>query len=135
MKKYVIGALFAVLILAGIEYWLSVRSGGASHSGKQSANFVADGNIVKNNPFAGEFENDKDVHVFFLDEELPNEKRELLLSNNNENERYAVQNREIFCHLRVGVLDSLMGKDYIGKKLKVSATARNWRTVNKCLEL
>jgi len=90
--------------------------------------------IIKNNPFAGQFENAKDLHVFFLDEELPDEKRELLLSNNNENEMFIVRNREIFCLLRVGVSDSLMGKDYIGKKLKVSATARNWRTVNKVLE-
>ena len=75
------------------------------------------------------------ANVFFLDEELPAEKSELLLSNNNENEKYFVQNREIFCLLRVGVLDSLMGKDYIAKKLKVSATARNWRTVNKILGL
>lgn len=90
--------------------------------------------IIKNNPFDGQFENDKDLHVFFLDEELPNEKCELLLSNNNENEMYSVRNREIFCHLKISVLDSLMGKDYIGKKLKVSATARNWRTVNKILE-
>lgn len=91
--------------------------------------------IAVNNPFDGDFENEKDVHVFFLEEEMPAEKVELLLSNNNENERYFVRNREIFCHLRVGVLDSLMGKDYIAKKLKVSATARNWRTVNKILEL
>ncbi len=91
--------------------------------------------IVANNPFAGEFENDKDVHVFFLDEEVPAEKRELLLANNNENERYFVRNREIFCHLRIGVLESLMGKDYIAKKLKIASTARNWRTVNKILEL
>jgi uncharacterized protein (DUF1697 family) len=90
--------------------------------------------IVKNNPFDGQFENDKDLHVFFLDEELPAEKCEQLLSNNNENEQFVVRNREIFCLLRVSVLDSLMGKDYIGKKLKVSATARNWRTVNKILE-
>jgi uncharacterized protein (DUF1697 family) len=90
---------------------------------------------VENNPFAGQFENDKDLHVFFLDEPLPEDKRELLLSNNSENEQFAVKNREIFCLLRVGVLDSLMGKDYIGKKLKVSATARNWRTVNKILEI
>jgi len=91
-------------------------------------------NIVANNPFAGQFENEKDLHVFFLDEDLPEDKRELLLSNNNENEQFTVRNSEIFCHLRVSVLDSLMGKDYIGKKLKVSATARNWRTVNKILE-
>lgn len=92
-------------------------------------------NIVKNNPFDGQFENDKDLHVFFLDEEMPKEKVELLLSNNNENEQYFVRNREIFCWLKVSVLDSLMGKDYIAKKLKVSSTARNWRTVNKVLEI
>ena len=90
--------------------------------------------ITKNNPFDGQFENDKNLHVFFLDDELPTEKRELLLSNNTENEQFVVRNREIFCLLRISVLDSLMGKDYIGKKLKVSATARNWRTVNKILE-
>ncbi len=91
--------------------------------------------IIANNPFAGQFENDKDLHVLFLDEELPDEKRRILLSNNNENEMFAVGNREIFCLLRVSVLDSLLGKDYIGKKLKVSATARNWRTVNKITEM
>jgi uncharacterized protein (DUF1697 family) len=91
--------------------------------------------IVKNNPFDGQFENDKDLHVFFLDEELPEEKRALLLSNNSATEMFAVRGREIYCLLRVGVLDSLMGKDYIGKKLKVPATARNWRTVKKILEL
>ena len=91
--------------------------------------------IVENNPFDGQFENDRDLHVFFLEEDLPEENRELLLSNNSETEMFAVRNREIYCLLRVSVLDSLMGKDYIGKKLKVSATARNWRTVNKILEL
>jgi uncharacterized protein (DUF1697 family) len=92
--------------------------------------------IVENNPFDGQFENDKDLHVFFLDEELPAEKRELLLSQTSDKEMFAVRGREIFCLLcGVGVMDSLMGKDYIGKKLKVAATARNWRTVNKILEL
>jgi uncharacterized protein (DUF1697 family) len=91
--------------------------------------------VVENNPFDGQFENDKDLHVFFLDEEMPDEKRELLLSQTSEKEMFAVRGREIYCLLRVSVLDSLMGKDYIGKKLKVVATARNWRTVNKVLEL
>lgn len=90
--------------------------------------------IVKNNPFEGQFENDKDLHVFFLDEEMPSEKAELLLSNNTENEKYFVRGRQIFCLLKVSVSDSLMGKDYIAKKLKVASTARNWRTVKKVLE-
>ncbi len=92
-------------------------------------------NIIKNNPFKGQFENDKDLHVFFLDEELPKEKRELLLSNNNENEMFAVRDLEIFCLLKISFLDSLIGKSYIDKKLKVTATARNWRTVKKIAEL
>ena len=91
--------------------------------------------IIKNNPFDGQFDSDKDLHVLFLNEKLPAEKRELLLGNNNENEQFAVSNREIFCLLRDGFSGSLLGKDYIGKKLKISATARNWRTVNKILEL
>ena len=91
--------------------------------------------IIKNNPFDGQFENEKDLHVFFLDEELSEEKRELLLSNNSENEMFAVRQREIFYLSHISFSDSLMGKDYIGKKLKISATARNWRTVNKILEL
>lgn len=90
--------------------------------------------IIKNNPFDGQFENDKDLHVLFLNEELPKEKGELLLTNNNENEMFAVRGREIFCLLRGSILDGLLGKDYVGRKLKVSATARNWRTVNKVLE-
>jgi uncharacterized protein (DUF1697 family) len=89
---------------------------------------------VKNNPFDGQFENDQDLHVFFLDEEMPAEKRELLLSNNNENEKFVVRGREIYYLKLVPFSESLMGQDYLAKKLKVSATARNWRTVNKVLE-
>jgi uncharacterized protein (DUF1697 family) len=90
-------------------------------------------NLVKNNPFAGQFENDKDLHVFFLDEGLSDEKRELLHAQANENEMFSVQPRTIFCLLRISILDSIVGKGFIDKKLKVSATARNWRTVNKII--
>lgn len=91
--------------------------------------------IIENNPFAGQFENDKDLHVLFLGEELPPEKKELLLSQNNNSETFAVRNREIFCLLRTGVADSLLGKGFVDKKLKTPATARNWRTIQKIAEL
>jgi uncharacterized protein (DUF1697 family) len=91
--------------------------------------------IVENNPFDGQFENDKDLHVLFTDEELSAEKRAQLLSQNSEKEMFAVRGREIFYLLHMNFSDSLLGKDFLGKKLKVSATARNWRTVNKILEL
>ena len=60
------------------------------------------------------------------EKKLPAEKVESLVQIIRKT-KHAVQNREIFCLLRGSVLDSLMGKDYIGKKLKVWATARNWR--------
>jgi uncharacterized protein (DUF1697 family) len=92
--------------------------------------------IIKNNPFAGQFTDEKDLHVLFLAKELSEEKKNLLLSNNNEFEMFAVRNREVFCLLRErSVLDSLLGKKYIDNKLKTPTTGRNWRTVNKITEL
>jgi uncharacterized protein (DUF1697 family) len=90
---------------------------------------------VENNPFAGEEFEDRLFHIVFLAEKLPDEKAAMLLSNNKETEQFAVRNREVYCLLRDGVADSLLGKKYIDNKLKTPATARNWRTVNKILEL
>jgi len=91
--------------------------------------------IIKNNPFEGQFENEKNLHVFFLDNDIPKDKKELLLSNNSEKEQFAVIGKEIFCLLKIGFLESLVGKSYIDKKLKIPTTARNWRTVKKIAEL
>ena len=91
--------------------------------------------IVENNPFAGEEFEDKLFHVVFLAEELSDEKREMLLANNGDDERFAVRNREVYCFRKNSFADSLLGKKYIDNKLKTPATARNWRTVNKILEM
>lgn len=90
--------------------------------------------IQANNPFSGEEFEDKLFHVVFLSEMLSDEKEKLLLSQNKENEKFAVRGRNVYCLLRDGVADSLLGKKFIDNKLKTPATARNWRTVNKILE-
>jgi uncharacterized protein (DUF1697 family) len=91
--------------------------------------------IVASNPFAGEEFEDKLFHVVFLREKLPDEKAARLLSNNRSEETFAVRDREVYCLLKRGVADSLLGKKYIDNKLKTPATARNWRTLNRILEL
>ncbi len=91
--------------------------------------------IVANNPFNGQFENDKDVHVFFLKNELTDEQKCLLSAQGNENEKFAVFSRHVFCLLKISILDSAVGKGFIDKKLKVATTARNWRTVKKIVEM
>jgi uncharacterized protein (DUF1697 family) len=91
--------------------------------------------IIAGNPYKGEFESHKEMHVLFLKEEIPREKLAELRAIAPENERFTIRGREIYCHLPMGVADSLMGRGLVEKKLKVPVTARNWRTVEKLAEL
>ncbi|HMJ07890.1 MAG TPA: DUF1697 domain-containing protein [Pyrinomonadaceae bacterium] len=91
--------------------------------------------IISNNPFVGQFENDKDLHVFFLASELSKEQQELLATIVNENEKLETRGSTLYCLLKISIVDSFVGKGFIDKKLKISATARNWRTVKKLAEL
>ncbi|HMT08747.1 MAG TPA: DUF1697 domain-containing protein [Pyrinomonadaceae bacterium] len=91
--------------------------------------------IMAANPFAGQFESHKEMHVLFLKEEMPQEKFEELVAASTPPERFAVIDRELYCHLPLGVADSILGKSFIEKKLKLAVTGRNWRTVEKLTAL
>ncbi len=91
--------------------------------------------VLANNPFDGEFESHKEMHVLFLSEEMSADKEKQLLGATPDGERYKCIGRELYCHLPKGVIDSLLGKSFLEKKLKLSATGRNWRTVQKLAEL
>ena len=91
--------------------------------------------ILSNNPFTGQYESHKEMHVLFLKEDMPAEKRDLLAASALPGERYVVNGREIYCHLPTGVADSLMTKGFFEKKPRVPTTARNWRTVEKLATL
>ena len=91
--------------------------------------------IIANNPFEGEFESHKEMHVLFMKGEMPPEKQQQLMAQQTPDERFSVRGREIYCHLRLGVADSLLGKGFIDKKLKVAVTGRNWRTTEMLASL
>lgn len=91
--------------------------------------------ILASNPFAGEFESHKEMHVLFLRDDMPPDKIQQLLEAAPKSERYAAIGRELYCHLPMDVIDSLLGKSFIEKKLKLAVTGRNWRTVQKLAEL
>ena len=93
------------------------------------------GAVVAGNPFEGEFESHKEMHVFFMKSAMPVDKQGELMQKQTPDERFAIRGREIYCHLRLGVADSLLGKGFIERKLKVAITGRNWRTVQKLAEL
>jgi uncharacterized protein (DUF1697 family) len=91
--------------------------------------------LLTSNPFEGQFERHKQMHVLFMKEEMPMDKQRQLTVQNRDAEKFAVRGREIFALVREGVADSLLGKGFIEKKLKLLVTARNWRTVEKIVEL
>ena len=91
--------------------------------------------IVAKNPYDGQFDNDKDVHVFFLASELTEDQTAMLLEKNSDTELITVNGRTVYYLLRISIIDSVLGKGFLDKKLKVPATARNWRTVRKLVEL
>jgi uncharacterized protein (DUF1697 family) len=91
--------------------------------------------ILEANPFDGQFSSHKEMHVLFMKDEMPADLQFQLLDQQTENERFAIIGREIYCHLKLGVTDSVLGKGFIEKKLKTPITARNWRTVQKLVEL
>jgi len=93
------------------------------------------GDILAANPYEGEFESHKEMHVLFLREALPKETVTALRDLAPKTERFTMKGREIFCHLPMGVADSFLGRGQFEKKLKISVTARNWRTVQKLAEL
>jgi uncharacterized protein (DUF1697 family) len=91
--------------------------------------------IIENNPFQGQVDNDKDLHVFFLANPLTAEQNDLLASMVNDNEQIEARGRTLYCMLKISIVDSFVGKGFIDKKLKIPATARNWRTVKKLAEM
>jgi uncharacterized protein (DUF1697 family) len=91
--------------------------------------------VLANNPYDGEFESHKEMHVLFLASELAPEAKQSLADAVPTGERFSVIGREIYCHLPMGVADSYLGRGQFEKLVKVAVTARNWRTVQKLVEL
>ena len=91
--------------------------------------------ILKSNPFEGQYESHKHMHVLFLKVPMPLEKEKLLQESAFPGEKYDVRDREIYNLLPNGVAGSLLTKGFFEKKPRVSYTGRNWRTVQKLAEL
>lgn len=93
-------------------------------------------NVLRNNPFDGEYESHKQMHVFFMRDEMTVENQGSLMEWESDRDRFAVRGREIYALLLDGVAESIaMRKNVIEGKLKVPVTARNWRTVEKLADL
>lgn len=91
---------------------------------------------LKNNPFLkGKEVDTKKLYIAFISKELSSSAiNELKISQFKPDEAVVDGNR-IFIKYDVGAGKTRLDQKYIEKKLNVTATIRNWNTVNKLLEM
>jgi uncharacterized protein (DUF1697 family) len=91
--------------------------------------------VVGNNPFAGREKDPTKLHVAFLSK-APGAKRASALEVPGDGpEAFEVRGREVYLHYPNGYGRSKLTNAFVEKRLGVSATNRNWRTVTKLAEL
>ncbi|MCY4409149.1 MAG: DUF1697 domain-containing protein [Caldilineaceae bacterium] len=91
--------------------------------------------IAQGNPFvAAGAEKDK-LHVMFLAELPDSASVEALDPERSPGDEFAVMGREIYLHCPNGVARSKLTNSYFDSRLSTTSTSRNWRTVQKLLEL
>jgi uncharacterized protein (DUF1697 family) len=89
--------------------------------------------LVKNNPFA---EKDKNkLYVTFLSDTPAKSTLSELSKVKSKPEDFLITGREIYLFCPNGYGRSKVTNNFFEKKLKLPATTRNWKTVNKLLEL
>ena len=91
--------------------------------------------VVKRNPLADVADDLKRYQVSFLSDTLAAAVKKELEAADVAPERVAVHGREIYAWHPAGIQRSPLVKLLTDRKLGVTATARNWNTVTKLLEL
>jgi uncharacterized protein (DUF1697 family) len=89
---------------------------------------------VDANPFPEAESNPKTLHVFFLASEVPSPDVALLDAAKSPSERFVLGDRVFYLHAPNGVARSKLAAN-TEKYLGVPVTARNWRIVQKLLEM
>jgi len=93
-------------------------------------------NILAVNPFLKDASIDPEkLHVTFL-EEIPDQKNlESIKDFHSPPDQFVVISREVFLHCPDKYGETKLSNKFFENKLKVAATTRNWKTVNKLSEM
>lgn len=92
--------------------------------------------IISQNPFIKEKNIDlKKLHVTFLSEAPDKEKIDQIKQADFLPDRFVVKGKEIYLHIPGSYGETKLSNKFFENKLKVSATTRNWNTVNKLFEM
>jgi uncharacterized protein (DUF1697 family) len=91
--------------------------------------------VAKRNPLKGAAKDPKRYQVTFLSKKLPAKAVSELEEAATEDERFVVAGREVYAWHPEGVARSKLWSKLAGQGLGVTATSRNWTTVEALLEL
>jgi uncharacterized protein (DUF1697 family) len=91
-------------------------------------------NVVAANPFGKKVDVEK-VHVAFLADQPAASLVATLDPSRSPPDEIAVVGRDVYLHLPNGVGKTKITNAYLDSKLKTSSTLRNWRTIQKLIEL
>jgi uncharacterized protein (DUF1697 family) len=89
--------------------------------------------LVESNPFVGK--DDSKLHVTFLSEEPTGFPTEEVNKARQGTEEFSSRGREIYLFCPNGYGNTKLSNNFFERKLKASATTRNWRTVNALLSM
>jgi uncharacterized protein (DUF1697 family) len=92
--------------------------------------------IVSSNPFLKEKDIDiQKLHVTFLSEIPGKAEIKGIAEVDYSPDQFVILGKEVFLHIPVSYGETKLSNNFFEKKLKVKATTRNWKTVNKLLEM
>ena len=91
--------------------------------------------VVKRNPLREHADNPKHHHVVFLSARPDPKLVAAVDPADYEPEMFRLHGRELFMWWPAGVHKARLTHSFWERKLKVTATARNWNTVERLLEL
>ncbi len=92
--------------------------------------------VIKTNPFLKDKKiNTEKLHVTFLSEIPEKTNTESIQKLNFLPDQFVVMGKEIFIHCPESYGETKLSNKFFENKLKVSATTRNWNTVNKLMEI
>ena len=92
--------------------------------------------IISANPFLVESNIDiEKLHITFLSELPEIGISDKMISLNLSSDRFKIREKEIYLYCPNGYGTSKLSNNFFERKFKVTATTRNWKTVNKLVEL
>lgn len=91
--------------------------------------------VIAQNPFADEKIEEPQPYVSFLSQQPSEQNLEALQAMDFQQDRFIGIDKTLYIHYADGAGKTKLSNAVIERKLKLTATARNWKTVQKLLEL